>query len=136
MIRSSYVKTEEGWLNLCVVLDFYSRVIIGWSMSERMQATLLENAIVSAVNQSKSIKDAIFHSDKGSQYCSDKVIKLLKTLKFKQRKQISLCTYSAQYHAREAHRTLATVVGPRPKRLPPRRLLPSIVTNNHTLTPS
>lgn len=80
----SYVKTEEGWLYLCVVLDLYSRAIIGWSMSERMQATLVENAIVSAVKQRKPTKDVIFHSDKGSQYCSDKVTKLLKTLQFKQ----------------------------------------------------
>lgn len=80
----SYIKTDEGWLYLCVVLDLYSRAIIGWSMSERMQATLVENAINSAVKQRKPTKDIIFHSDKGSQYCSDKIVKLLKSLKFKQ----------------------------------------------------
>lgn len=67
-----------------MILDLYSRAIIGWSMSERMQANLVENAIISAIKQRKNARDVIFHSDKGSQYCSDKVTKLLKALQFKQ----------------------------------------------------
>lgn len=80
----SYIKTEEGWLYLCVVLDLYSRAVIGWSMAERMKADLVENAIASAVKHRGGATNVIFHSDKGSQYCSDKITKLLKGLNFKQ----------------------------------------------------
>jgi len=80
----SYIKTGEGWLYLCVILDLYSRAVIGWSMSERIQSKLVEDSIISATKRRSYASNVIFHSDKGSQYCSDKVTQLLKTLKFQQ----------------------------------------------------
>jgi len=70
--------TEEGWLYLAVVLALYSRMIVGWSMSERMTATLVGDALQMALWRRKCPGGVIVHSDRGSQYCSKQYQDLLK----------------------------------------------------------
>lgn len=66
----TYIQTAEGWLYLCVFIDLYSRMVIGWSMSNRMDSKLVENALAMALFKRKFPSNVIVHSDKGSQYCS------------------------------------------------------------------
>ena len=66
----SYVWTAEGWLYLAIVLDLYSRRIVGWSTSDRMKRTLAIDALQRAINLRKPSPGLIHHSDRGSQYCS------------------------------------------------------------------
>lgn len=66
----TYLWTEAGWLYLAVILDLYSRQVIGWSMSERMTADLVCDALQMAIFKRKRPKGVIVHSDRGSQYCS------------------------------------------------------------------
>ena len=64
----TYLWTEQGWLYLAVILDLYSRQVIGWSMSERMTAELICDALQMAIFKRKRPKGVIVHSDRGSQY--------------------------------------------------------------------
>ncbi len=66
----TYLWTSEGWLYLAVVIDLYSRKVIGWAMSERMTATLVCDALQMALFRRKRPTHVIVHSDRGSQYCS------------------------------------------------------------------
>lgn len=66
----TYIWTKEGWLYLAVVLDLYSRMVVGWAMSERMTADLVCNALQMALWRRKQPRDVIVHSDRGVQYCS------------------------------------------------------------------
>ena len=66
----SYVWTAEGWLYLAIVLDLFSRRIVGWSTSDRMKRTLAIDALQRAINLRKPRPGLIHHSDRGSQYCS------------------------------------------------------------------
>ncbi|WP_408064733.1 IS3 family transposase [Yersinia pseudotuberculosis] len=66
----TYLWTEEGWLYLAVVIDLYSRRVVGWSMSERMTAELACNTLKMALWRRKMPRGVIVHSDRGSQYCS------------------------------------------------------------------
>ena len=74
----TYVHTEEGWLYLATVIDLFSRKIIGWSMNSNMKADLVNNALLMAIWQRKPPKGLIWHTDRGSQYCSDSHAKLTK----------------------------------------------------------
>jgi len=66
----TYIRTHEGWLYLAVVIDLFSRQVIGWSMQPRMQTDLVLNALIAAVWRRKPKKKVIVHSDQGSQYSS------------------------------------------------------------------
>ena len=66
----TYIPTAEGWLYLAVVLDVFSRRIVGWSMNERMKDDLVVEALRNALYRRKPAAGFIFHSDRGSQYCS------------------------------------------------------------------
>ena len=66
----TYVWTDEGWLYLAVVLDLFSRKVLGWAMAARMTATLVCDALTMALWRRKRPKGVIVHSDRGSQYCS------------------------------------------------------------------
>lgn len=74
----TYVWTQEGWLYLAVVIDLYSRKVVGWSMSHRMTAQLVCDALTMAVWQRRPEPGLIHHSDRGSQYASKKFTRLLK----------------------------------------------------------
>ena len=62
--------TSEGWLYLAVIIDLFSRIIAGWSMSDRPVADLVVNALNMAVWNRKPEKGLVHHSDHGSQYTS------------------------------------------------------------------
>lgn len=66
----TYLWTAEGWLYLAVVIDLYSRLVVGWAMAERMTADLACNALQMALWRRRMPKKVIVHSDRGSQYCS------------------------------------------------------------------
>ena len=66
----TYIRTYEGWLYLAVVLDLFSRQIIGWSMHSRMETDLIMNALIMAIWKRKPDAEVIVHSDQGSQYTS------------------------------------------------------------------
>lgn len=69
----TYIKTCEGWLYLAVVIDLYSKKVVGWAMSERMTADLVVKAFDMAVSRRMFTElFLIFHTDRGSQYCSGK----------------------------------------------------------------
>lgn len=66
----TYLRTYEGWLYLAVVLDLFSRQVIGWSMSSRIDKELAMNALLMAVWRRKPAKEVMVHSDQGSQFSS------------------------------------------------------------------
>jgi putative transposase len=66
----TYVQTDEGWLYLAVVMDLYSRKIIGWSMADNMKKELVLEALDSALKQCNPLPGALHHSDRGVQYAS------------------------------------------------------------------
>lgn len=66
----TYVRTGEGWLYLAVVMDLYSRKIVGWKMSNRMSRDLVIGAMRMAIGNRRPPRGLIFHSDRGSQYAS------------------------------------------------------------------
>lgn len=74
----TYIWTQEGWLYLAVVLDLYSRRVVGWSMSSRMKADLVCDALQMALWQRKPNQGLIVHSDRGVQYASTPYTHLLK----------------------------------------------------------
>ena len=78
----TYIHTEEGWLYVATVVDLHSRAVIGWSMQSTMTAELISDALLMALWRRGFPKGVIFHSDRGSQYCSVKYQKLLKTYRF------------------------------------------------------
>jgi putative transposase len=76
----TYIGTEQGWLFLAVVIDLFSRKVVGWSMRPDMQRNLVIDALEMAWFRRNPGKDAelIFHSDRGSLYASDDFSEVLK----------------------------------------------------------
>ena len=66
----TYIATDEGWLYLAAVIDLFSRQVVGWSMQPHMQASLVTDALRMAWFRRHPQPGLIFHSDRGSQYCS------------------------------------------------------------------
>lgn len=66
----TYIGTDEGWLYLVVIMDLYSRRIVGWSMASAMDVQLVESALQMAVESRRPPHGCIFHSDRGSQYAA------------------------------------------------------------------
>ncbi|QRB09180.1 IS3-like element IS3 family transposase [Escherichia coli] len=66
----TYLRTDEGWLYLAVVIDLWSRAVIGWSMSPRMTAQLACDALQMALWRRTRPRNVIVHTDRGGQYCS------------------------------------------------------------------
>jgi putative transposase len=67
----TYVRTYEGWLYLAVVIDLYSRTVVGWSMKPTMATEIVLDALLMAVWRRKPKHSIIIHSDQGSQFSSD-----------------------------------------------------------------
>ena len=74
----TYIWTQEGWLYLAVVIDLFSRKVVGWSMSSRMKAELVCDALKMAIWRRRPKAGLIHHSDRGSQYASRMFRKLLR----------------------------------------------------------
>jgi len=66
----TYIWTDEGWLYLVVFLDLYSRLVVGWTVSERMTSELVEAAFLQAQARRSNAVSPLVHSDRGSQYAS------------------------------------------------------------------
>lgn len=66
----TYVRTWEGWLYLAVVLDLYSRRVVGWASADHMHTELVANALQMAIDQRRPGTGVLHHSDRGSQYAS------------------------------------------------------------------
>lgn len=77
----TYIPTAEGWLYLAVVIDLHSRAVIGWAMDTRMKAELVCSALEMALYRRNHPVNVIMHTDRGSQYASDKYSKLIKDSK-------------------------------------------------------
>jgi transposase InsO family protein len=73
----TYLWTGEGWLYLAVVLDLFSRMVVGWAMDKRMKSALVCDALQMALWRRKMPKGVLVHSDRGSQYCSRRYQALL-----------------------------------------------------------
>ena len=67
----TYIRTYEGWLYLAVVLDLYSRTVVGWAMKPTMATELVLDALMMAVWRRRPKQPVIIHSDQGSQFGSD-----------------------------------------------------------------
>jgi putative transposase len=80
----TYIHTQEGWLYLAVVIDLYSRQVVGWSMAEHMRAKLVNDALLMALWKRKPAKGLLWHSDRGSQYASDSHRALIKEFGIRQ----------------------------------------------------
>ena len=78
----SYVWTAEGWLYLAVVLDLFSRKIVGWHLSDRMKRGLAMEALRRAIALRRPPPGLIHHSDRGSQYCSADYRRMLRDHRF------------------------------------------------------
>jgi putative transposase len=85
----TYLWTDEGWLYLAVLIDLYSRRVVGWAMAERMTAELVCAALTMALWRRRMPKGVIVHSDRGSQYCSKDYQTLI-------RRHELLCSMSAK----------------------------------------
>jgi len=73
----TYIRTREGWLYLAVVMDLFSRKIVGWSVSNRIDANLVEEALLKAIKERRPKAGLLFHSDRGAQYASEKIQNIL-----------------------------------------------------------
>lgn len=73
----TYLWTDEGWMHLAVIIDLYSRAVIGWSLSNRMTRQLVCDALTMALWRRGFPKGVLVHSDRGSQYCSGDYQQLL-----------------------------------------------------------
>lgn len=79
----TYIYTKHGWQYLAVVIDLFSRKVVGWSLKSRMTKQLVIEAMEMAIKNRKPETGLIAHSDRGSQYCSNDYQKLLKKHKIK-----------------------------------------------------
>lgn len=75
----TYVRTWEGWLYLATVIDCHTKAVVGWSMAEHMRTDLICDAIDMAATNVEFADDAVFHSDRGSQYTSSQFAAHLKS---------------------------------------------------------
>ncbi|KZN68184.1 transposase [Pseudoalteromonas luteoviolacea CPMOR-1] len=75
----TYIKTYEGWLYLAVVVDLFSRKVIGWSMQPTMKREIVIKALLMALWRRQPNANVIVHSDQGSQYTSEDYQAFLKT---------------------------------------------------------
>jgi putative transposase len=73
----TYLPTGEGWLYLAIVLDLYSRAVVGWAMANHMRVELVNQALSMALGQRHPAAGLIMHTDRGSQYGADRYRQLL-----------------------------------------------------------
>ena len=80
----TYIKTKQGWVYLCIIIDLFSRRIVGWECSDRINNELVLHTFLKAYWQRKPQKGLMFHSDRGSQYTSNDLKKVLRNLEVTQ----------------------------------------------------
>jgi putative transposase len=79
----TYVATAQGWLYLAIILDLFSRRVVGWKLSESLDASLVGTALQNALVLRQPTKGLYFHSDRGSQYASHAVQTMLQAIQAK-----------------------------------------------------
>lgn len=80
----TYIKTTEGWLYLAVIMDLYSKRILGWELGERLVKELVIAALEKAVQKYDTKNHTIFHSDRGVQFASEEFREMLEKYNFEQ----------------------------------------------------
>ena len=75
----TYIKTLEGWLYLAVVMDLFSRKIVGWALARNMAVKMVKEALLMAIGRRKPAPGLIHHSDRGIQYACNEYRRLLKS---------------------------------------------------------
>jgi transposase InsO family protein len=75
---TTFIPTRQGWLYLAVVIELYSRQVIGWAMSDRNNSQLVQDALTMAIWRRGKVNSVIVHSDQGSTYASGDYQKLIK----------------------------------------------------------
>ena len=73
----TYIKVQQNWLYLAIIIDLYSRKVIGWAMSNHINSQLVCHALMMALLNRGYPRQVILHSDRGSQYCSDQYQKYI-----------------------------------------------------------
>jgi len=74
----TYIWTQEGWLYLAIMIDLFSRAVVGWLLSKRLKAALAATALEMAVLRRGAESDLMVHHDRGSQYAGHEYQHLLK----------------------------------------------------------
>ena len=74
----TYIWTDQGWMYLAVVLDLFTRKVVGWSCADSMTSQLVCDAMQNAIDRERPEGNVLCHSDRGSQYASERYQKLLK----------------------------------------------------------
>jgi len=74
---TTFIDTRKGWLYLAIVLDLYSRQVIGWAMSNKNASKLVQDALTMAMWRRGKVKEVVVHSDQGSTYASNNYQALL-----------------------------------------------------------
>ncbi len=87
----TYIPTREGWLYLVIILDLFSRTILGWKLADSMDASLVADALRRALRTGLPVPGSIFHSDRGSQYTAGTTRNLLARAGLQQ--SMSACGY-------------------------------------------
>src|SRR5439155_21691636 len=75
----TYIPTSEGWLYLAVILDLFTRKVVGWAMRDHMRAELTIAALTMAIQRQRPGAGLIHHSDRGSQYAAGDYRDILQT---------------------------------------------------------
>ena len=75
----TYIKTMEGWLYLAVIMDLYSRKIVGWSVARNMAVKMVKEALLMAIGRRQPDPGLIHHSDRGIQYACNEYRRLLQS---------------------------------------------------------
>ena len=75
---TTFIRSKEGWLHLCVIIDFFSRRVIGWSLDRRNNSELVSSALREALFRRGYPRGVIFHSDRGSEYSSYVIQRMLR----------------------------------------------------------
>lgn len=78
----TYIWTNEGWLYLCVIIDLFSRKVVGWSTSKQIDTDLLLSSFWQAIYKRNPQEGLLFHSDRGVQYCATRFKNVLKSKGF------------------------------------------------------
>jgi transposase InsO family protein len=89
----TYVWTLEGWIYLAAVMDLFSRKIVGWSLAQTMETSLVKEALHRALNNRQPVAGLLHHSDRGSQYASSAFRALLHAWQIKPSMSGAACCY-------------------------------------------
>ena len=79
---TTFIRSREGWVHLCVIMDFFSRKVVGWALNKKNNADLVRSALRDALNRRSCPRGVIFHSDRGSEYSNFCIQKILRDNQF------------------------------------------------------